>query len=115
MRATIGVPDEFHEAYSDFHLALVRVAGNELVNLMVAAALHALHEHLRSVFRQFVEREGTQTLERLVRYHTELLDALEASDGGRARTVIRDQAEHFYTQLLETAPPRFPIDDPIES
>ena len=54
---------------------------------MVAAALHALREHLRGAFRQFVEREGTQTLERLVRYHTELLDALEASDGTRARTV----------------------------
>jgi DNA-binding FadR family transcriptional regulator len=115
MRSAVEDPDAFHAAYTSFHVEMVRGAANTVLDQMLAAVLDALDDHLRGAFRQFVERGSVETVQRLTGDHAELLDALRLSDGPRARAALGGQNERFYTQLLETAPPRFPVEHSIES
>ena len=114
MRDAVEDPDVFHDAYTTFHVEMVRCAGNTVLDHVLTGVLDALDDHLLGAFRQFVERGSVETVRRLTADHVELLDALRMSDGPRARAALSGHNDRFYTQLLETAPPRFPVEHPIE-
>jgi DNA-binding FadR family transcriptional regulator len=98
--------EPFLAAYNEFHRALVRAGGNDVLFLTMDAAQDALQDHLHDAFARIMSQyDGTNALERTVREHVELLQALEACDGPRARLVLRDHMNRFYTELLGTSTP----------
>ncbi|MDO8143312.1 MULTISPECIES: FadR/GntR family transcriptional regulator [unclassified Isoptericola] len=91
----LGV-DEFVRLDQDFHLVLVRLAGNQLVEAILAG--------LRSAVASYVARGVQQlpawpaTADRLCGEHREILDAVVAGDVDRAERETREHIWGFYRE-----------------
>jgi len=78
--------DEYSEINIEFHQALIRMSGNTtLVDLA-----ENLFTHMRMIRRKTIgERDRA---DRSIRDHTQIIEALEARDAGRAEILVRDHA-----------------------
>ncbi|WP_407319134.1 FCD domain-containing protein [Isoptericola halotolerans] len=88
--------DAFVRLDQDFHLALARRAGNQLVEAILAG--------LRSAVRDYVARgvealpSWPATARRLCTEHQQILDAVTAGDADGAERATRDHIEGFYRE-----------------
>nr|WP_216645253.1 FCD domain-containing protein [Isoptericola halotolerans] len=85
--------EEFVRLDQDFHLAIARRAGNQLVEAILTG--------LRSAVRDYVARgmaglpSWPDTARRLCAEHEEILDAVTAGDADRAERAVRDHIVGF--------------------
>jgi DNA-binding FadR family transcriptional regulator len=101
MREAVGDPVAFQRGYVEFHLALVRAAGNEMLHLSAEATFDALDEHLLEAFHRVARSGvGAAPFERAVDDHAAILAALEAGDAAKARDVILEMFTLFYNELF---------------
>jgi DNA-binding FadR family transcriptional regulator len=100
MRAAGGDLDGFERADVAFHLALVRAAGNDAIELVMLAVRDSIGAHLRDALHARSERAARATLRRLAAEHDALLTAIGSGDGEEAARVVRDHILRFYTDTI---------------
>ncbi len=101
--------EELYVAYLEFHLALARCSGNEVLHLTLQATQSSLADHLRSCFHDLAERQDAAgQFDLFCRDHAEVLGALEGGDAAAARALLLKQISDFYTQVLTAESPDAP-------
>ncbi len=99
--------DEFHALDVEFHLALVRAAGNRLVNLLADGLSDALRKVITDV--GFLEERWTDVRPRIVKEHRELFAAIRRGDEADAAKLanrhVRDWGERVIAHTAQAAGP----------
>jgi DNA-binding FadR family transcriptional regulator len=104
LRAALAAMDEapdieaFEQADVRFHLALVGASGNEALQLVMLAVRDSIAAHLLDALRGLDEPRAA--LRRLRREHAAIIAAIEARDGERAETLVRDHVMGFYRRVM---------------
>ena len=78
--------DEYSEANIEFHQSIIRMSGN---GVLIALAEN-LFTHMRMIRRKTIAEKDR--VERSIRDHTNIIEALEARDTARAEELVRDHA-----------------------
>ncbi len=94
--------EDFLALDTQFHLRLTDAAGN----IVVAATMAGLRTTIESYIRAGAERipDWEATSARLRTEHAEVLAAIEAGDGERARTLVRAHITGYYADAGLAAP-----------
>ncbi len=94
--------DDFLALDAQFHLRLTDAAGN----VVVAATMAGLRPTIESYVRRGADNisDWEETMRRLRREHTEILEAIEQSDPERARALVRSHITHYYADAGLQAP-----------
>jgi GntR family transcriptional repressor for pyruvate dehydrogenase complex len=93
--------DEFHALDAEFHLALVRAAGNRLVNLLAGG----LNSTLRRVITDvgFLEARWTDVRPRIVKEHRALFAAIRRGDGAKAADLANRHVRYWGDRVIALA------------
>jgi DNA-binding GntR family transcriptional regulator len=94
----LGV-DAFVEHDQDFHLELVRLGGNQLVEAILSGMRAAVASYV--VTGAAAVEEWPRTAARLTAEHRQIVDAVARHDGAEAERLMREHIEGYYR---ETAP-----------
>ncbi|MCW2950968.1 MAG: regulatory protein GntR [Conexibacter sp.] len=100
MRVADGDLDGFERADVAFHLALVRAAGNDAIELVMLAVRDSIGAHLRDALHARSARAASAALRQLTAEHDALLSAIAAGEGETAARVVRDHVLGFYTAAI---------------
>ena len=93
MDAFRGDPDRYVEADADFHIELARATGNQVLVLLITSLRAALRENVR----YFVSKP--EVVEKSLRYHHEIYDAVAAHQTDAARVAMRGHFAHIVDGL----------------
>ena len=93
--------DAFHEADVRFHICLAGSGGNLAFPLVMTVLRDAIAEHLLGALEAM--EDPRPTLARLAAEHAAILDAVEAGEGERARSLLRSHIWDFYANELPGA------------
>jgi DNA-binding FadR family transcriptional regulator len=96
-RPDISVED-FDEADVRFHLALMAASGNRAMHLVMLALRDAMTRHLHATLVMLPRPR--EALGELADQHAGILDAVEAGDGARARTLVQRHIVEFYRRFV---------------
>ena len=96
MDAADLTPAEFVALDAQLHLALAEASGNVVIVAMMAGLRTAIESYVQAGAEGIVEWDATA--DRLRREHHAIVEAVDAGDGTRARTLVRDHITGFYTQ-----------------
>lgn len=88
--------DEFVRLDQDFHLAIVRRAGNQLVEAILTGLRSAVHDYVARGIDGLPS--WPDTVRRLCAEHQQILDAVTAGDADGAERATRDHIEGFYRE-----------------
>src|SRR5690606_27011425 len=78
--------DEYSEVNIEFHQTIVRMSGNQvLIDLA-----ENLFTHMRMIRRKTITEKNR--VDKSIRDHMNIIEALEARDTARAETLVRDHA-----------------------
>ena len=91
-RAAVRDRGSVVEARFDFHVALAKAAGNEVLY----ATVRAYHELLVGAFAHVHDPKSARVAQRL---HEEILEAVKARDAAAAREVMLEHLEEFEKRL----------------
>jgi GntR family transcriptional regulator, transcriptional repressor for pyruvate dehydrogenase complex len=94
MRTPDMSPDRFNELDTAFHVAIAAISGNSLLATLMQALRDAVHREMVRVFSTL--RDAESVMARLCVEHQAILDAIVASDGERAATLVQQHIENFY-------------------
>ncbi|WP_435738518.1 FCD domain-containing protein [Cellulosimicrobium sp. PMB13] len=86
----------FRELDASFHLVLVRLAGNVLVEAVMTGLRGAIESYVAAGSAGLASWE--RTAERLRVEHRAVLDAVTAGDGALAERLVREHIEGFYRE-----------------
>ncbi|MBD5785399.1 FadR family transcriptional regulator [Cellulosimicrobium terreum] len=89
-------PDTFRALDASFHLALVRLAGNALVEAVMTGLRGAIESYVAAGSAALPS--WGSTAERLRAEHRSVLDAVAAGDGEGAAAALRRHIEGFYSE-----------------
>ena len=78
--------DEYSEANIEFHQAIIRMSGN---SVLISLAEN-LFTHMRMIRRKTIVEKDR--VEKSIRDHMNIIEALEARDAARAEELVRDHA-----------------------
>jgi GntR family transcriptional repressor for pyruvate dehydrogenase complex len=93
--------DEFHALDAEFHITLVRAAGNRLVNLMESGVDSALRRVIAEV--GFLEARWSDIRPRILSEHRALLDAIRRGDGGQAADLANGHVRYWGGRVIAHA------------
>lgn len=88
--------DAFVRLDQDFHLAIARRAGNQLVEAILSGLRSAVHDYVARGIDALPS--WPDTARRLCAEHQQILDAVTAGDADRAERATRDHIEGFYRE-----------------
>jgi GntR family transcriptional regulator, transcriptional repressor for pyruvate dehydrogenase complex len=91
----LGV-DAFVRLDQDFHLAIARRAGNQLVEAILTGLRSAVHDYVARGIDGLPS--WPDTARRLCAEHRQILEAVTAGDADRAERVTREHIEGFYRE-----------------
>jgi GntR family transcriptional repressor for pyruvate dehydrogenase complex len=93
--------DEFHALDAEFHLALVRAAGNRLVNLLAGG----LNSTLRRVITDvgFLEARWIDVRPRIVKEHRALFAAIRRGDAAKAAELANRHVRYWGDRVIALA------------
>jgi GntR family transcriptional repressor for pyruvate dehydrogenase complex len=86
--------EQFHALDSEFHVALARAAGNEVVTAMMVALRGSINSYVLAAVETLPDWQTTA--QRLRRQHHAVLDAVRAGDGDRAARLVSRHIEGFH-------------------
>jgi GntR family transcriptional repressor for pyruvate dehydrogenase complex len=86
--------DEFHRLDAEFHMALARAAGNELVAAIMASLREAIHAYVIDSAPNLPD--WGQAEAKLRRQHRKLLAAIVAGDGQKAAERVAKHVNGYY-------------------
>ncbi|WP_043109170.1 FadR/GntR family transcriptional regulator [Paraoerskovia marina] len=86
-------PNAFHALDAAFHLELVRLAGNGLVEAIMSGLRGAIEAYVAAAAARLPDWPGTAA--RLQHEHREILDAAVRGDGDRAARLVRAHIEGY--------------------
>jgi DNA-binding FadR family transcriptional regulator len=98
-------PEEFHALDTEFHVALARASGNELLPVMMESLRGAMQRDMLAGYARQGDWEPLRT--DLVEQHRGILEAVEVGDEDNAAELVKRHIRHFYRQSLaepEVAP-----------
>lgn len=98
MDAPEQTAERFLALDADFHVALVRAAGNEVVTAIMSALRGAIHGYVVAAVPALPDWAGMQR--RLRRQHRNILAAVEAGDGERAARLVSAHITGFHRATL---------------
>jgi DNA-binding GntR family transcriptional regulator len=81
------------EAEVGIHTAIARMSGNTLLSRMVCEITERYQRHHVWLFKELWKRRVEIPAAERNRRHREILDAIRAGDGGRARELMRDHID----------------------
>jgi DNA-binding FadR family transcriptional regulator len=93
--------DEFHALDAEFHLALVRAAGNRLVNLLAGGLNDALRKVITDV--GFLEERWIDVRPRIVQEHRELFAAIRRGDEADAAKLANRHVRYWGERVIALA------------
>lgn len=96
MEADDLTPPEFLALDAQLHLALAEASGNVVIVAMMAGLRTAIESYVQAGAARIPDWKGT--VERLRSEHRAILEAVEAGDAVRARTLVRDHITGYYAQ-----------------
>ena len=85
---------EFLALDAQLHLALAEASGNVVIAAMMAGLRTAIESYVQAGAAGIAEWDAAA--ERLRREHHAILDAVDAGDAGRARTLVHDHIVGYY-------------------
>lgn len=93
-------PDQeaFHRLDAEFHVALVRSAGNQLLNLVQHAADGILRQLIRDVAQVAMDWDTMRT--RLIAEHRAIHAAIATGDGSTAARLVREHVRRWGGSVL---------------
>ena len=89
-------PSEFLALDAQLHLALAEESGNVVIAAMMAGLRTAIESYVQEGAARIRDWDATAT--RLRREHHAILDAVDAGDADRARTLVHDHITGYYAQ-----------------
>jgi GntR family transcriptional repressor for pyruvate dehydrogenase complex len=93
--------DEFHALDAEFHLALVRAAGNRLVNLLAGGLSSTLRRVITDVGS--LEAPWTDLRPRIVKEHRALFAAIRRGDGAKAANLANRHVRYWGDRVIALA------------
>jgi len=96
MDAADLTPAEFLSLDAQLHLALAEASGNVVIAAMMAGLRTAIESYVQAGAEGIADWDAAAA--RLRREHRTILDAVDAGDAGRARTLIHDHITGYYAQ-----------------
>ncbi|MDY0910750.1 FadR/GntR family transcriptional regulator [Microbacterium sp. CFBP9034] len=96
MDAADLTPAEFLSLDAQLHLALAEASGNVVIAAMMAGLRTAIESYVQAGAEGIADWDAAAA--RLRREHRSILDAVDAGDAERARTLIHDHITGYYAQ-----------------
>ena len=96
MDAADLTPAEFLSLDAQLHLALAEASGNVVIAAMMAGLRTAIESYVQAGAEGIADWDAAAA--RLRREHRTILDAVDAGDAERARTLIHDHITGYYAQ-----------------
>jgi DNA-binding FadR family transcriptional regulator len=96
MDAADLTPAEFLALDAQLHLALAEASGNTVIAAMMGGLRTAIESYVQAGAVMLADWNATAA--RLRREHHSILDAVDAGDGARARTLIHDHITDYYAE-----------------
>jgi GntR family transcriptional repressor for pyruvate dehydrogenase complex len=93
--------DEFHALDAEFHLMLVRAAGNRLVNLLAGGLSSTLRRVVTDV--GFLEPRWSDVRPRIVKEHRALFAAIRRGDGAKAADLANRHVRYWGDRVIALA------------
>ena len=84
--------DAYFEADKEFHRALAEAVENQLVSAALAPLLQTMDQHVYREFTRHYYLKNVDDLQQVVDLHSEIIDAIESSDGTKA---FEKMSEHW--------------------
>lgn len=89
-------PAEFLALDAQLHLALAEASGNVVIAAMMAGLRTAIESYVQAGAAGIADWEAAA--DRLRREHRSIVDAVDAGDAGRARTLVHDHITGYYAE-----------------
>lgn len=89
-------PAEFLALDAQLHLALAEASGNVVIAAMMAGLRTAIESYVRAGAEGIADWDATAS--RLRSEHRAILDAVDAGDSDRARTLVHDHITGYYAE-----------------
>lgn len=90
------MPQDFHRLEVSFHIALTKLAGNQLVTGLMTALRESMYEYLLTIMGRVPLWSSTST--RLRAEHQAIVAALRAGDNALAQTLVVTTIENQYAE-----------------
>lgn len=91
-------PEEFHSHDTEFHVALARASGNELLPVMMESLRGAMQRDMLAGYARQGDWEPLRS--DLLAQHRAILEAVESGDEDEAAELVKRHIRHFYRQTL---------------
>lgn len=101
MDAADLTPAEFLALDAQLHLALAEASGNQVVAAMMAGLRTAIETYVLQGAARVADWDAEA--DRLRREHRAIVDAVEAGDAGRARTLVHDHITGYYAGITRAS------------
>lgn len=89
-------PAEFLALDAQLHLALAEASGNVVIAAMMAGLRTAIESYVQAGAAGIADWDAAA--DRLRREHRSIVDAVDAGDAGRARTLVHDHITGYYAE-----------------
>jgi GntR family transcriptional repressor for pyruvate dehydrogenase complex len=96
MEARDLTPAEFLALDAQLHLALAEASGNVVIAAMMAGLRTAIESYVQAGAVGIADWDAAA--DRLRREHRAIVDAVDAGDAGRARTLVHDHITGYYAE-----------------
>jgi GntR family transcriptional repressor for pyruvate dehydrogenase complex len=93
-----GTPEEFHAHDTEFHVALARASGNELLPVLMESLRGAMQRDMLAGYARQGDWEPLR--KELLQQHNDIFDAVLAGKEDAAAELIKHHIQHFYAHAL---------------
>lgn len=93
-------PDAFHAHDTEFHVALARASGNELLPVMMESLRAAMQRDMLAGYARQGDWDPLRT--ELLAQHNDIFEAVLAGDQESAAELVKNHIQHFYGRALAT-------------